>query len=284
MRGSRWLEVGRHVAAVARERQISVKSAGLAYHAFNTLVPLVILVLVGAALVDALEPILEGVAETFGLEDALADADLEEIAGDRGDRIRAALLALAILLWSAARSFQAINSAFTGIYGSREHQSYVESVTTVTLVTAVNTLLATVTIALGVVLVGVVGISLPIQAGGLLAAVASAIGLLVALPLVFFPMYYLFPQTDVSVREVLPGTAFAAVTWAALAVGFRIYIATSESVVLFGIAGAVLLILTWVYLGALCLLIGAVVNAVLAGRVEPGDEWLPPEELELPDR
>ncbi|MFU8867224.1 YihY/virulence factor BrkB family protein [Natronococcus sp.] len=284
MRGSRWLEVGRYVAAVARERQISVKSAGLAYHAFNTLVPLVILVLVGATLVDALEPILEGVAETFGLEDALADADLEEVAGDRGDRIRAALLALAILLWSAARAFQAINSAFTGIYGSREHQSYVGSVTTVTLVTAVNTLLATVTIALGVVLVGVVGVSLPVQAGGLLAAVGSAIGLLVALPLVFFPMYYLFPQTDVSVREVLPGTAFAAVTWAALAVGFRIYIATSESVALFGIAGAILLILTWVYLGALCLLVGAVVNAVLAGRVEPDEEWLPPKELELPDR
>ncbi|WP_049888909.1 YihY/virulence factor BrkB family protein [Natronococcus occultus] len=284
MRESRWFEVARCVAAVARQRQISVKSAGLAYHAFNTLVPLVILVLVGATLVDALEPILVGVAETFGLEDVLADAEIEEIAGGRGDRIRAALLALAILLWSAARSFQAINSAFTGIYGSREHQSYVGSITTVTAVTALNTLLATVTIALGVVLVGIVGISLPIQAGGLLAAVASAAGLLVALPLVFLPMYYLFPQTDVSVREVVPGTMFAALTWAALAVGFRIYIATSESVVLFGIAGAVLLILTWVYLGALCLLVGAVLNAVLADRVEVDEDWLPPAELELPDR
>lgn len=283
MRGSRWLEVGRRVVAVARERQISVKSAGLAYHAFNTLVPLVILVLVGAALVDALEPILTGVAETFGLGSVLADAALEEVAGGRGDRRRAALLALAILLWSAVRSFQAINSAFTGIYGFRERQSYVGSVATVTLVTALNASLATVTIALGVVLVGVVGISLPIRAGGLLAAVGSAVGLLVALPLVFLPMYYLFPQTDVSVREVVPGTAFAALAWAALAVGFRLYVASSESVALFGIAGAVLLILSWVYLGALCLLLGAVINAVLADRVAADEEWLPPAELEVTD-
>lgn len=278
-----WLELATDVTAVSRERQISVKSAGLAYHAFNTLVPLVILVLVGATLVDALEPILEMVAEAFGLEDVVTDEGLEAAAGESGDRIRAALLALAILVWSAARLFQAVNSAFTDVYDSRDDQSYVGNVATVTAVTVVNALLLTATFAFGIVLVSVVGITLPVQAGGMAAAVGSAVGLAALLPVVFFPMYYLFPQADVSMTEVLPGTAFAAIAWTILAAGFRLYVVTSESVALFGIAGAVLLILTWVYLGGLCLLLGAVLNAVLAGRVDPEEEWVPMREVWVKD-
>jgi membrane protein len=279
MSRSWWLELARDVTAVARERQISVKSAGLAYHAFNTLVPLVILVLVGATLVDALEPILETVMEAFGLEGVITDEGLEEAAGESGDRIRAALLALVILVWSAARLFQAVNSAFTDVYDSRDDQSYVGSVATVTTVTAVNAALVTATFALGVVLVSIVGISFPVRTGGALAAIGSAVVLAVLLPFIFLPMYYLFPQADVSVTEVLPGTAFAAVVWTVLAAGFRFYLVTSESVALFGIAGAVLLILTWVYFGGLALLLGAVLNAVLAERVDPEEEWVPMQDV-----
>lgn len=278
-----WLELATDVTAVSRERQISVKSAGLAYHAFNTLVPLVILVLVGATLVDALEPILRGIESATGLEGAVTEDGIEEAAGAAGDRVRAGLLALVILVWSAARLFQAVNSAFTDVYDSRDDQSYVGNVATVTAVTVVNALLLTATFAFGIALVSVVGISLPVQAGGMLAAVGSALVLAVLLPVVFFPMYYLFPQADVSVTEVLPGTAFAALSWTILAAGFRLYVVTSESVALFGIAGAILLILTWVYLGGLCLLLGAVLNAVLAGRVDPEEEWVPMQEVWVKD-
>ncbi|ELY93950.1 ribonuclease BN [Natrialba hulunbeirensis JCM 10989] len=269
------LALARAVAAVARKRQISVTAAGLAYHAFNTLVPLVILLLVGMTLVDALEPLLEMIEEAAGLEGMLT-SDASEVAGDAGvDLARAGVLALAILLWSAARLFQAVNSAFTGIYGSRKDQSYVGSAMTVTIVTALNTALLTVTVALGVALVSVVGVSVSVFVGGVAATLISSIVLLGLLTVLFFPMYYLFPQADVSAREVLPGTAFAALSWTVLALGFRLYVATSESVALFGIAGAVLLILTWVYFGGFCLLLGAILNAVRAGRVDPDEEWEP---------
>ncbi|ELZ05337.1 ribonuclease BN [Natrialba chahannaoensis JCM 10990] len=267
--------LARSVAAVARKRQISVTAAGLAYHAFNTLVPLVILLLVGMTLVDALEPLLEMIEEAAGLEGMLT-SDASEVAGDAGvDLARAGVLALAILLWSAARLFQAVNSAFTGIYGSRKDQSYVGSAMTVTIVTVLNTALLTVTVALGVALVSVVGVSVSVFVGGVAATLVSSIVLLGLLTVLFFPMYYLFPQADVSAREVLPGTAFAALSWTVLALGFRLYVATSESIALFGIAGAVLLILTWVYFGGCCLLLGAILNAVRAGRVDPDEEWEP---------
>lgn len=268
----------RDVAAVARERQISVKSAGLAYHAFNTLVPLIILALVGAALVDALEPLLEGLASAAGLEGALPNGAADVTADGGAARTRAAVLALAILLWSAVRLFQAVNSAFTDVYGSRKDASYVDEATTVTLVTALYVVLATATLAVGIALVSVVGVSVSAAGGGPLATVVGS-GLLAALlTAVFLPMYYCFPQADVSLREVVPGTAFAALSWTVLAGGFRLYVSTSDSVALFGVAGAVLLILTWAYLGGLCLLLGAVLNAVLAGRVEPEDGWVPMRE------
>ncbi|MXV61995.1 YihY/virulence factor BrkB family protein [Natronorubrum sp. JWXQ-INN-674] len=273
------LSLVRDVAAVARERQISVKSAGLAYHGFNTLVPLVILALVGITLVDALEPLVAALESATGLEGMVTDGGLEELAGNGADRMRAALLALIILLWSAVRLFQAVNSAFTDVYGSRKKESYVNTAATVTLVTAVDVVLVTATVAVGVALVSVVGISLSVLVGGVWATAASAVLLAGLLLAVFIPMYYLFPQPDVSVGEVLPGTAFAALSWTVLAVGFRIYVATSESIALFGIAGAVLIILTWVYLGGLCLLLGAVLNAVLAGRVDPEDGWVPMREV-----
>ncbi|WP_121741287.1 YihY/virulence factor BrkB family protein [Natronorubrum halophilum] len=269
----------RDVAAVARERQISVKSAGLAYHAFNTLVPLVILALVGITLVDSLEPLIETLETATGLEGTVTDGGLEGAVGTGANRLRAALLALVILLWSAVRLFQAVNSAFTDVYGSRKSESYMNTAATVTLVTALNVVLVTLTLTAGVALVSVVGISLSVLVGGIWATTASTALLAGLLLAVFLPMYYLFPQLDVSVGEVLPGTAFAALSWTVLAVGFRIYVATSGSVALFGIAGAILLVLTWVYLGGLCLLLGAVLNAVLAGRVDPEEGWVPMSEV-----
>ena len=278
--GASRLALVRDVAAVARERQISVKSAGLAYHAFNTLVPLVILLLVGVTLVDSLEPLLSSLESATGLDGAVTDGGLEDATADGNvARTRAALLALFILLWSAVRLFQAVNSAFTDVYGSRRNESYVDAAATVTLVTALYVVLVTATLSVGVALVGVVGVSLSVLIGGFWATAASSALLAALLVAVFLPMYYLFPQPDVSIGEVLPGTVFAALSWTGLAVGFRIYVATSESVALFGVAGAVLLILTWVYLGGLCLLFGAVLNAVLADYVDPEEGWVPMREV-----
>ncbi|WP_226480049.1 YihY/virulence factor BrkB family protein [Natrinema amylolyticum] len=275
MRASSLTGLAHDIAAVARERQLSVTAAGLAYHAFNTIVPLVILSLVGVSLVDSLGPVLELLVRGTGLEDSVTGSDLEAVTGDGGGRTRAALLASGIFLWSAARLFQAANSAFTDIYDDRREQSYVDAATTVTLVTVLNAVLLTATVAAGVALVGVVGIRLPASNGGPLTTLLSTVALAALLFVVFLPMYYLFPHPEVSLREVVPGTAFAALSWTGLAVGFRLYVATAESVALFGIAGAVLLVLTWVYLGGFCLLLGAVLNAVLADRVDPETGWVP---------
>lgn len=258
--------VVRDVAAVARERQISVTAAGLAYHAFNTLVPLVILLLVAVTAVDSLEYVLDALEAATGLETATGGGALRGAAGG-GGRLRAAVIALVILAWSAVRLFQAINSAFSDVYGTRKSASLVGA--------AVDVALAVVTVAVAVALACVLGVALSVTVDGIGLAVVTPVLLFGLLVVAFVPMYYQFPRPAVSIREVLPGTVFASLSWTVLALAFRLYVVTAESVALFGVAGAVLLLLTWVYLGGFCLLLGAVLNAVLAGRVDPEEEWIP---------
>lgn len=50
---------------------------------------------------------------------------------------------------------------------------------------------------------------------------------------------------------------------------------TAESVHLYGVAGAVLVVLSWLSLDGLALLAGVVLDAVPAGRVAPDETWLP---------
>jgi hypothetical protein len=61
---------------------------------------------------------------------------------------------------------------------------------------------------------------------------------------------------------------FAAVGWTALRTGFRIYAAFAGSYEAYGVVVGVLLLVTFLYFGGLVLLVGAVLNAVLAGGAD----------------
>jgi hypothetical protein len=101
--------------------------------------------------------------------------------------------------------------------------------------------------------------------------VVGSVALVPTLVVVFLPLYYLFPDVPVSVRAVLPGAVFAAVGWAALAAVFGVYTSTIANTSIYGFLGAVLLVLTWFYVGALLLLVGAALNAVRSGHATGGD-------------
>jgi membrane protein len=79
-------------------------------------------------------------------------------------------------------------------------------------------------------------------------------------------MYYVFPDVDVTFREVLPGAALAAVGWALLQSAFQVYVSLSSASQVYGVIGGVLLFLAWLYFGAVVILLGGATNVVLAGR------------------
>lgn len=96
---------------------------------------------------------------------------------------------------------------------------------------------------------------------------ASVVGLLAPVAVItvaLLPVYYVLPPVDVALWSALPGAVVAAGGWVLLQLGFRVYAANAGQYAAYGLIGAVLLFVTWLYFASIVVLLGAVVNAVLA--------------------
>jgi membrane protein len=259
-------DVVRAVAAGVRSDRITFIAASLAYYAFISLLPLLLLALVAASLLGG--PALAGrLGETatasFGDEaGTVVEGALTNAAGRGG----ATLVGTVVLLWSGLKLFRGLDVAFSTVYGTAAEQTLLDQLRdgSVTLV-GVGAGVA-VTVALGVATTEIDRA----VAGVDLANVVGSVLLLCGLTLVFLPLYYVLPDRgSITVREALPGAAFAAVGWTALQTGFRVYAGIAGSYEAYGVLGGVLLLITFLYFGGLVLLVGVVLNAVLAGRLDP---------------
>ncbi|WP_256296103.1 YihY/virulence factor BrkB family protein [Haloarchaeobius salinus] len=246
------------VVAIARDEQLTFLAAAIAYYAFVSLFPLALLVVAVATAVGG-EQLANDVVAMGGetLTPASQEVLRNALVGGQG-RGGATIVGLVVLVWSSLKVFRAIDRSFSAVYGHGLEQPLGDQ-----LVDA-GIGLAAVGLAGGVAAVVTIAVNLlNLPYGGVVGGVVTV----VALGLVFFPLYYIFPHADVTVREALPGSAFAALSWTVLSVVFSVYAteyATGYAV--YGVVGGILLLVTWLYLGALVLLVGAALNAVLAGR------------------
>jgi YihY family inner membrane protein len=256
--GGTAVSAGRRGVAVVRDGDATLLAASVAYYAFLSLLPALLLVLaVGSAVAG--ERLALAVVAAAG--DFLAPAGQQAV----GDAFRSAagrggatVVGVALLGWSTLKVFRALDVAFSKLYGAAEPESFLAQIRD------------------SVVVLGSVGVGLAamVVVGSLLAGVdlpfvAGIVGVLVlpgVLTVIFLPMYYVFPAAEVSVREVLPGAVVAAVGWTLLQAGFQVYAAGAGQYEVYGVLGGVLLLVTWFYLGALVLFVGVAVNVVRAGR------------------
>jgi membrane protein len=79
-------------------------------------------------------------------------------------------------------------------------------------------------------------------------------------------MYYVFPDSDVDVLEILPGVLVAAVGLASFETLFQLYAQFSAKAQDPSVVAGILVLLTWLYFSGLVILLGAAVNAVLSNR------------------
>ena len=81
--------------------------------------------------------------------------------------------------------------------------------------------------------------------------------------LTFLLLYRYLPNTDVLITDVWPGALLASMAFTAANMGFVWYVRTYPFVynVVYGSVGAVIALLTWVYLSAIILLFGALVTS-----------------------
>lgn len=255
------VETGRTLIATAREEELTRMAAGLAYHAFNSLIPALLLVLAAVAYFGALSDISRGIAASMGIRHVAISGQLQQLSSHTSGRLRAVVIAGLIFLWSSGRLFESLRSAFEDVYGVGEPKRRFEY--------QLDVLLAFATVAGALVVVTALGFVLTNVLSGVVRWVVTPLLLVVVLFVVFLPMYYLFPHPSVGFREAIPGAAFAAVAWALSGIGFRLYAAVSQSVQLYGVAGGLLLFLTWLYVGGFILLLGVTLNGVVADRIDP---------------
>lgn len=255
------------VVALARRERIVLTAASFAYFTFISLVPLLLLLVVSVSVVGDSALVMRTVsraARTLTPENA---GLLRKIVFDAANRQRATVIGAVVLLWGALLTFRTLHTAFAGIYDTPDERSLLEAAANVVLVFVVIVLAVMAMVAAGVGLSTVVRTQLWQTLGPLV--------LFVVLTVVFLPLYYILPDADVRISEVIPGTIFAAAAWTVLQAAFGYYAGISGTAQLYGAASAFLLILVWLYVGGFVLLAGAVLNAVLAGRTDPDVEWLP---------
>lgn len=92
-------------------------------------------------------------------------------------------------------------------------------------------------------------------------------------------IFHVAPNRRASWRGEVPGAAFSAVLWLISTVLFSVYLRTlsSDTNAVFGVIGTAITIQLWLYLLAIGLVLGAELNAGLALRGGPAENWTEPE-------
>jgi len=253
------LAVPRSIVATVREREVTFLAAGISYYVLVSLVPLLTLAVVVATVIGGadLAASVQSIAGQYLLPTG-SDLVLSALTDPTG-RGTLSVLSLGLTLWGALKLFRGVDVAFARVYGYPA--SPILDQLSDGLVTLASLALATLGVVAATTVMAVVDLPL--------VEVVSSLVLLGFLVVAFLPLYTVIPDVRVEVRNALPGAVFAAVGWTALSAGFGVYAQFSSGVA--GALGGVLLLVTWFYFSGILVLLGAVVNAVIAGQVDGAD-------------
>ena len=254
-------DVSRTVRRVVRRTSgtyLPFLAGSLAYHLFLLLLPLLVLVFVVVSAVGGESTISYVVEFTQPYLTSRARLLLAEAIRSGANQASAVLLGTGVMGWLLFRIFRGLDLVFARIYGTETRDSIRGSLKdgAVTFVTVSLALFAA-------ILAETVLALIPVSP---LVRLLNSLLLVVVLAAAFFPLYYVFPNVEVTAREVLPGTIVAAVGWSFFHALFQVYTAYALTLEAYGAVGVVLSVLIWLYASAFILLLGAVVNAVLADR------------------
>lgn len=274
--GRNYAQAIKRAARQALDNNITDAAAALAYYTFLA-IPSLLLVAVGlfgivagpdtvARIVDRLGGVVPGEAITL-LQDSLT-----RITENKGGGVALVAVGFVLALWTISGAMNAVMRALNTAWEREEKRGFVRQ-RLVALAMFGLALLAFALVfgllVLGPHVSGWVGGALgledvfawlwwvaqwPLLVGGLLVALAG--------------IYYLGPCTDhPSWRWITPGSVVATAIWLAASAGFALYVGMFGSYnKAWGSLGAVVVMLTWLWLSAVALLFGAELNAEL-------EEW-----------
>lgn len=245
----------RRVVDLYRSANIPFMAGSVAYAAFLSLIPLAVMLVYVASLFGGEEFVTSALRYTSRYLAPSSRATLTETLVAVPQRTGVPIAGSVGLLWTTTKVFRALDTAFSTLYGTEGSESIVGK-----LADAVTVLAAIVTAILVLLAAGVLSRFAPDLPS---IEFFNALALTAVLTVAFLPMFYVFPDADVTVREALPGTVVAALGWTVLQSIFQVYVAVSATGKLYGVLGGGVLFVLWLYFGAIVLLLGAATNVAL---------------------
>jgi len=248
------------VGRMTEQYDIKYPAAALAYYAFISLIP--VLILSVSIISDRLvEQIRTTTPEFFtpGVRELLSEG-LVTGSGRTG----ATVLAVAVLAWSGANMV----IGFQTVVNRVEHRP--REPLRIQLRNASSVLGS-----FGLLVVAVVlssSLFAYLRIGGVLAFIEPFVqfGMLAA---AFVPLYYAPSNVVTSLTEALPGALTAAFGWTVLLTVINYYAVNSSQYALYGVLSGVIIVLTSFYVGAIFLMIGVIVNTVTADTDDVGGRY-----------
>ena len=243
-----------------RDRDVPFMAGSIAYYAFLSLFPFLMLLFLAVSTIgnEQLAAFVESGTEAY-LTPTAQSVVLDSIRKASG-RVQLSVIAVLTLVWGITSVFRGLDTAFSRLYRTGVQEGFVEK-TIDGLIVILGMVIATIAMFLAGVVYALFP-RLPFM------NVLNLVLLTVALAITFVPIYYVFPDADVALVEILPGALVAAVGWTLLQFLFQLYASLSSTTELYGVLGGILLLITWLYFGALVLLVGGATNVVLSTRVQ----------------
>lgn len=271
MPGSGWKDVVVRTWNEAGNDNVGLVAAGVAFYGFLALVPLLGAVVLSYGLVANTETVVRNMQ---GLTSVMP-ADAAKLVGEQlmnvvqtsgGKKGFGLLLALALAVFGARSAAGSIVTALNIAYDEKEKRSFIIVNLLALGITAAAVLVAIVAV-IAIAALGHLEDLLPFAPGAVLVVgkLVSYVALLMAGAAGAATLYRYGPsRTRPRWIWLTPGSVLAAVFWLILTIGFGIYVANFGNYnATYGSLGAVVVLLTWLYLSSYILLFGAELNAEL---------------------
>ena len=196
----------------------------------------------------------------------------EVVQGSSGGKLTFGFL---LALWSASAGIDSLRIVLNDVYDLEEKRPWWKYKLMCVLLTLGLTIL--ISIVLGIAFYGSHLLTSVFASAGMESAapyvsgILSFILILLALNLAFASVYAFIPDhSKFTFRWITPGAVTGVFLWLLFSVGFRVYLAYFDSYAkTYGSLGAIIILLLWLYLTALVILIGGVINSV-ADKISAG--------------
>ena len=183
-------------------------------------------------------------------------------------------LSLVITIWTASTGFKAVIKGLNKAYDETEVRSILRLEITAFLCTVALTtviILSIILLVLGELVGNSIAQYVMIHPEEFLVLwdVFRYFIILCVMVVVFAALYRYTPSRRLSWKEVFPGSVFATIGWVIVSVGFSFYVNNFGNYSrIYGSIGAVIMLLTWLFLTSTIIILGGEVNATLAFDIE----------------